>query len=213
MNEEQIKTQELIFRNQEDRTETKKSRKGAFSKVIAGVAAVVLLAAVIAGAAVVRSNFTVKGNGGAQDVTGEPSQTADEGRTGDTEDASMQGDGQENNGSGELATNNDTEKRNKKPDLSINKVATLDWDDLKGDVETITDDEFWFADDELISSGETIGLLGTGADILDFYRADDPALPSYRTRSYNAKFVMDLSTEEIELLTWRNACEFFGVRP
>jgi len=56
------------------------------------------------------------------------------------------------------------------------------------------------SNDSIIGDGSLIGSLGFITGLLDAYRADDPALPSYLKVSYNKNFCMDLSDEEIELL-------------
>ena len=173
MNEEQVKTQEFIFRNREDASVVKENkRKGGFKIVLAALA--VVIAAGITAFAV--SAKTGRGN----EASENNKQTETIAK--DTEPA---------------ITPEETQERTiaVTPSGAATEVA------LAGDptsAHASADDPG--SDDIIFDGGESFGLFGSAQDILDIYRADDPALPSYLTMTINEKFKMNLKADEIELL-------------
>jgi len=171
MNEEQIKTQEFIFRDRRDEAcETTEKKSGTVKFILAGVAVVIAIAVLVLAKPGAEPELNIEDmrsvacsidSYGTDYVPEYKAATIVENGTELTEAAFV------------------------KPAKKIETVAVED------------DDE---EDEILISDNEIIGIFGTASDILDLYRADDPELPSYLTLTINEDFKMQLSTDEIELL-------------
>ena len=215
MNEEQVKTQEFIFRNQENKQEEKKKNNGIPAKIIACVCAFAVIAAAVIFSAAVRGNAQVKETVPAEvtqpsqvaeqtetEVTApaEPSQTVAIGDTEEVENRQEESENAEDSEPSDAEPEQDSEKEETEPTNAADETPATSAD--VSDEPVISDEEEGEekVEPSYVDSTETIGLFGTGADIMDLYRADDPALPSYLTRGYNEKYLLDLSTDDIELL-------------
>ena len=183
MNEEQIKTQEYIFRNREAVPQPKKEKKTGIKAIIAAAGSVLVIAALVFILITVINN---------DKVDAEAKQTADTGIVAD-------------NGSAEELPEETADEEKQEEELAKEEPPTPTPEPATPTPEPTKEPEvteaLQLADEFFDEEGEiATGLVSTITDPLDFYRVDDPELPSYLTRKTNEGFKMKLDQTEIDLL-------------
>ena len=185
MNDEQVKTQEFIFRNRENGSGVKETKKKGNFKAIAAAVAVVIFSGIAIFALVLRNkaeDAALAGNGSKEVVA-------------DTEKEESE----------TIADNNDITPTPAQDKAELTPTAALVAEEpttAPTEAPTAThvpEKETENEPEEIIMDEEVLGLFGSAQDVLDIYRADDPELPSYLKMTVNEKFKMNLSAEELEL--------------
>ena len=185
MNEEQVKTQEFIFRNRENGSGVKETKKKGNFKAIAAAVAVVIFSGIAIFALVLRNkaeDAALAGNGSKEVVA-------------DTEKEESE----------TIADNNNITPTPAQDKAELTPTAALVAEEpttAPTEAPTATpvpEKKTENEPEEIIMDEEVLGLFGSAQDVLDIYRADDPELPSYLKMTVNEKFKMNLSAEELEL--------------